>query len=149
MTDACVRYIKDALDDEFKRIGIPINVINVSIDRYHQHINLPYGTSIMEFQFYCNELQYQCLAPFIKRAEREDVAIYQDTCLSTHYQVLDQSRCEPLKTKTRYNCYITMQLTYVSMQAFIESFRETTNKLFIDIESKAFDEEVVKVLSEE
>jgi len=158
-----LHHCKSVLEGEFARIEMKTNIINISINMEQhvaqiqtmgsmvaQHYPGSWGAS-MEVTFYCNQTQYEELAPFIERAERDDIAIYPDVGWSTQ-QTFASPFSDPrnkIEQECRYKCTMTLYLTGGSMKSFISSFREVTDKLFYEIESKKFDDEVVDTLSEE
>lgn len=154
-----IDHVKDILNNEFKRIGIPIDSFNInskiSIDYFRvNHKNnidyLPTGQCpiAMEVVFSCDQSQYNYLKPFVKINKEHTVHLPQDV----RWQVAsgDLNPIDSVKSNIKivHECKIVLYLTGGSMRTFIESFRLATDELFVAIESKVFDEEVLNVLSE-
>lgn len=162
MDGTYLHHCKDVLEGEFERIEMKTNIINIEMKMEQRIAKVQtFGGPIshypgdrsarMEVTFYCNQDQYEQLTPFIERAERDDMHVYPDVRWSTQQTFAnpyDDPRTK-IERVVRYKCSMTLYLTGGSMKSFIGSFREVTDKLFYDIESKKFDDEVVDTLSEE
>ena len=148
-----ITHIQEVLYGEFKRIGMEIKNLNVKMEHHPIHIGGRYqpvahkmNSTIMSVNFDCNEEQFKYLRPFIDSYNARQTLIYPDVSWSTRAELPIQIHAE---SETIFDSTMILHLTGGSMKTWIESFREATEKLFYKIESREFDEEVIKTLSEE
>lgn len=152
-------WVIDSIKKEFERVGV--HVVNFNIENEHDTIYSlgnyhPIGAREMRAKmtasFTCNESEFKYLQPFCYHAEKtyiksiipEDISLW-GTGTGSH----DAFHAAKSKIEIVYDCEMILHITGGGLDSFIDQFREQTDKLYEAMQSKAFDEEVEKLLTED
>lgn len=152
-------YVHDIIKQEFNRIGVKL--LNVNIEQNYNPIPIQTlaspqptymhgrNTATMLVEFMCTEKQFPYLKPFCNKAVTERVSreLYSDVSWGPRQATMwNPDKQIEYEVDVFMKCEMALHLGG-SMDSFVDEFRKTTDKLFYAMESKAFDEEVDKMLA--
>ena len=139
---------------EFSRIGIGITAVNVSYRRdRHAGRQLALMSQvddypIMDLHFTCTIDQMNYLKIFVSESVPRNIPIPPPVHIyGAGYDITefrDSHRVDQV-----YDCMMQISVTGGSVDPFIHSFRHETQKLRYEVESKEFDGEVEKMLTDD
>ena len=147
-----LKHVTDVMRSEFDRIGI--TVTDFKTEAHHQHYHSISRASAIDMgvklsiEFVCDENQMKEMESLCHVARRE----HRRTPIPPPVTLFGQEDIDAIynmeyEVETFYRCIMSLSVTGGSMNRFVEQFRKSTDKLFVKMESIAFDEEVTKMLT--
>lgn len=147
--------ISHLIRKELESLNITVDDINISHDHSFIHTSGKFSPvdrevmrSIMDISFTCKKLEYKYLSAFVNQVEQIHVPVSLPIKLINGIMSIDSSEPKLAEYETYYKCTMGLYLTGGSIDPFIKQFKAATEKLRYVVESKKFDEEVEKVLTE-
>lgn len=144
-----------AIKKELEDIGIHVQSVDVTREEQYGYvthnsayspINMREPATIIDITFLCKEEELKYLRPYISDVELFEKNTYLPVDIFSKYGS-NPTRVERIEVEVIHKCKMRVHATGGSYTDFIERFREDTAKLRYAIESKKFDDEVEKLLT--
>ena len=149
-----LQTVYEMMRTEFDSLGIQLT--NVDVEQSQQHYGMavssyyPSQAHIMTISFTCSQEELNYLRPFVGSAEFRDIPMPPPVSLVRDVQTMwDPVYAREFEYQRVCDCKLQLQVTGGSMEPFITSFRKETEKLRYVMESKRFDDEVDRMLTED
>ena len=136
-----------SIQEVYERISYEFNSLNIRILNTIVNRHSFTNQEIMTIEFCCNKKEYHALAPYISYVNERRVPTLQPISIYYHDASLAPQHHDAFETV--YYCKMDIGLSGGDIVPFIDHFREITRDLRYELESKAFDEEVEKMLTED
>lgn len=129
---------------EFERIGMHANLNNIEI--MQKTVTFSYEREyIAIIEFTCEENEYKYLKHLLYKVDKKPIIT--DSMFT--YGGNNGFAYDIPNYKIQYDCSIHLELSGRNINQFVNSFREAAKPIFEVIESRRFDEEVNKMLTDD